>query len=207
MEIAVIGASGRTGSAFTRAAMAAGHSVRAVVRDPLRVTVPADRVEVADARSDSELAVALSGVDAVAWCVGPGRDTPPGVMATSIAATMDAMREAGVGRLVAITGTGPFDEGDNPLTRYLAKPILWRFLGAVWRDMQVTEDLVWASSLDWTIVRPPRLKDGPARGRYQSRRGRNVRWGFTITRADLAQAMVDVLADPSTIHEIVAVAS
>jgi putative NADH-flavin reductase len=207
MEIAVIGASGRTGSAFTRAATAAGLSVRAVVRDPLRVTVPADRVEVADARSGSALAEAIRGVDAVAWCVGPGRDTPPDVMATSIAATIAAMNHACVARLVAITATGPFNEGDNPVTRYLLKPILWRFLGAGWRDMAVTEELIRPSSLDWTIVRPPRLTDRPARGRYQSRRGRNVRWGFSITRADLAQAMVDVLADPSTVHEIVSVAS
>jgi len=207
MRIAVIGASGRTGAAFAEAATKAGHEVVAIVRDPSRLTIAAAETRTADALSPVQLAAALHGVDAVAWCVGPGRDTLKDIMAASMAATIEAMNSAGPKRLVAITATGPYYEGDNPITRYVAKPILWNFLGDVWRDMAATEPLIRSSGLDWTIMRPPQLKDGPAKGRYASRRELNVRWGFTITRADLAQAMVDVLADPSTVHATVSVAN
>lgn len=207
MRIAVIGASGRTGAAVLAAASRAGHETIAVVRDPSRLSAPASETRTADALSPAELATALSGVDAVAWCVGPGRDTPPDVMTQSIAATIEAMARTGVGRLVAITASGPYTEGDNPITRYLAKPILWRVFGEAWHDMEATELLIRASALDWTIMRPPQLKDGSAKGGYSSRIDRNVTWGFTIRRSDLAQAMVDVLTDDATIHHSVSVST
>ena len=207
MKIAVIGATGKTGTAFVEAALAAGHEITAVVRDPSRLTVAVDSIERADATSAAELTTAIRGADAVAWCVGPGRDTPIDIMERSATATIEAMRAAGVDRLVAISATGPFNKGDNPITRFIAKPILWRILGDVWRDMAATELVIRPSGLDWTIMRPPQLKDGPAKGRYTSRRDANVRWGFTVRRADLAQAMVDVLDDPTSIHEAVAVAN
>ena len=207
MKIAVVAASGKTGALVVETARAAGHEVVAVVRDPARLAVAADRVERADATSPTELASALRGVDAVAWCVGPGRDTPPDIMAASARATVAALRAAGVRRIVVITASGPYGEGDNAITRFVAKPILWRFLGEVWRDMQATELVVRASGLDWTILRPPQLKDGPAKGRYQSNRDANVRWGFTIRRADLARAMVDALEDDTSIGSALSVAN
>lgn len=207
MLVAVVGASGRTGAELCRALQARGHEVMAVVRDPARLTVPAARVQVADGRSADELAIAFDGVDAVGWCVGPGRDTGPDIMAASIRATVTAMRAAGVTRLVAVTASGPFTEGDDLLLRYLIKPLVRRILGPVWLDMIATERVIRDSGLDWTIVRPPRLLDGPARGRYRSRRELNVRRGFSIRRADLAQAMVDALLDPARSGQTVSVAN
>ena len=207
MKIAVIGASGKTGSLVVETARASGHEVVAIVRDPARLAVAADRVERADATSAVELAGAIRGVDAVAWCVGPGRDTAADVMALSATATVDAMRAAGVRRLVVITASGPYGEGDNAITRFIAKPILWRVLGEVWRDMQATELVVRPSGTDWTILRPPQLKDGPATGGYQSNRDANVRWGFTIRRADLARAIVDALDDDTSIGRAISVAN
>lgn len=207
MQVAVIGASGRTGAELCRTLLARGHEVVAVVRDPARLTVPTQRVEVADGRSAGELTAALDGVYAVGWCVGPGRETGPGVMTASIRATVTAMKAAGVPRLVAVTASGPFTAGDDLLMRYLIKPLVRRVLGPVWLDMVAAEREIRDSGLDWTIVRPPRLLDGPARGRYRSRQELNVRWGFSIRRADLAQAMVDALVDPARSGRTVSVAS
>jgi len=205
MKIAVIGASGRTGTAFCSAARDAGHQVIAVVRDPSRLAAPADEIRTADATAPAQLAAAIDGSDAVAWCVGPGRETPADIMQVSATATVEAMDAAKVARLVLITASGPYTVGDPWLLRRVLKPILWRFFGMVWRDMQATELVVRASGLDWTIMRPPQLRDVPARG-YCSARDRNAP-GLTIGRADLAQAMVDVLADDSTIGRAVSVAS
>lgn len=207
MLVAVVGASGRTGTELCRVLPARGHDVVAVVRDPARLAVPVGRVEVADGRSADELRGALDGVDAVGWCVGPGRETGPDIMTASIRATVTAMKAVGVSRLVAVTASGPFIAGDDPLTRYVAKPLLGRLMRATFLDMAAAEREIWDSGLDWTIVRPPRLQDGPARGRYRSRQELNVRWGFSIRRADLAHAMVDALVDPARHGRTVSVAN
>lgn len=207
MLVAVVGASGRTGTELCRALQSRGHNVVAVVRDPARLTVPTERVQVAGGRSADELATAFHGVDAVGWCVGPGRATEPDIMTASIRATVTAMRAVGVPRLLAVTASGPFIAGDDPLTRYLAKPLVGRLLKSVFLDMVAAEREIRDSGLDWTIVRPPRLQDGPAKGRYRSRQELNVRWGFSIRRADLAQAMVDALVDPARSGQTISVAS
>ena len=54
-------------------------------------------------------------------------------------------------------------------------------------------DLVRDSGLDWTIIRPPRLTDQPLTGAYRTAYGQNVRRGYSVARADVAQRMLRVL--------------
>jgi uncharacterized protein YbjT (DUF2867 family) len=68
------------------------------------------------------------------------------------------------------------------------------------------EDVILASRLDWTIVRPPRLTNGPASGRYRTAFGRNVRGGLRIARADVASFMLVAVGEPDTIGQIVGLA-
>jgi putative NADH-flavin reductase len=208
MKIAILGATGRTGLHLVRIAMAAGHDVTAVLRDPGKLgELRPTRTFIADVRSPRELEPALAGVDAVVGCVGPtGRDSQR-IQVDSIQACLDAIATVGVSRVVTISASGPFIDGDDPLTRYLAKPILWRLLRESFDDLRNMEAVLRASDTDWTIVRPPQLTDRAARGRYRSRRDGNVRWGFQITRADLAQALLGALLDDTTIHQTISVAN
>jgi uncharacterized protein YbjT (DUF2867 family) len=66
-------------------------------------------------------------------------------------------------------------------------------------DKEVQEAAVRASGLQWTIVRPVKLKDGPPSGRVQV--GAEVAYGLAsrVTRADVAAVMLRVAADPETI--------
>jgi uncharacterized protein YbjT (DUF2867 family) len=68
------------------------------------------------------------------------------------------------------------------------------------------EDVLRASGLDWTSVRPPYLTNGPSTGRYRTARERNVRRGLRLSRADAAHFMLQALAQPSTIGHAIAVA-
>lgn len=204
--VAVIGASGRTGREVVRAAAARGDTVVAVVRDPARLTVGADRVAVADVRSVEQLAAGFDGVDAVLFCVGPVGADRSGVHGDGIAACLTAMRSAGVRRLVAVSASGFTVTGDDPLSHYLAKPLIGRLLRRAYVDMARMEERIRVSDTDWTILRPPRLVDGTGRGRYRSRRDGNVRWSYQITRADLARAVLDTLGDPTTIAATISVA-
>ncbi|WP_423462917.1 NAD(P)-dependent oxidoreductase [Promicromonospora sp. MS192] len=207
MRIAVVGASGRTGRELVRAATAAGHEVVAVVRDPSRLADRPDEVRVADASDVAALTAAFQGVDAVASCLGPVPGESPHVLRDGITAVLAAMDAAGVRRLVAISASGWLVDGDDPLSRYVAKPILKRALAEANADLEAMEKVIRAGHADWTIMRPPRLQDRRGTGRYKSRRDGNVRWAWTIARPDLALAMVDALGDRTAVGQAISVAA
>jgi hypothetical protein len=73
-------------------------------------------------------------------------------------------------------GIQAVDAGDDPLSRYLIKPILRRALRESFADLRAAEDVVRSSELAWTILRPPRLTDKPATGRVRHAHDRNLRW-------------------------------
>lgn len=207
MRVTVVGATGRSGREVTRVAQLRGHHVTAVVRDRARLgDLRPDAVVEAQEWDVPMLTSAITGSDAVASCVGPVPGGPHTVQQELIAPTIQAMRDTGVRRLVAISASGWLVDGDDPLTRYLAKPILARVLRDANADLAAMEALIRASGLDWTILRPPRLTDRAAAGRYRSRRDGNVRWGFSIARADLAHAVVDSVEDRTAVGQLISVA-
>ncbi|PUB28032.1 putative NADH-flavin reductase [Promicromonospora sp. AC04] len=207
MKIAVVGASGRTGRELVRVAAAAGHEVVAVVRDPSRLPDPPGEFRVADASDVAALAAAFAGVEAVASCLGPVPGESAHVLRDGVTAVLAAMDRAGVRRLVAISASGWVVDGDDPLSRYVAKPILKRALATTNADLEAMEQVIRASHVDWTIMRPPRLQDRPGTGRYQARRDGNVRWAWTIARPDLALAMLDAVTDRTAVGQAISVAA
>ncbi|ASO18867.1 putative NADH-flavin reductase [Actinoalloteichus hoggarensis] len=212
MRIAVIGAGGRTGIETTRLAVERGLEVIAVVRDAERYQrrhpgPPPAEVRIAEARDPVALGRAIDGVDAVIMCVGPVKGEEPTILAEAAASLIESMAAAEVRRLVMVTASGWIVDGDDPLSRYLAKPILARALRSENTAFEAAERAVASSTLAWTIVRPPMLTDGPRRGAYRSRRDGNVRWRYSIRRADLAVALLDVLDDETAVRRRISVAT
>jgi putative NADH-flavin reductase len=200
MKIAVLGASGRTGMQVLDRAADRGHEVVAVVRNPAKLaslTSRASAVGQADARDADAQAAAfrlLGGVDAVVFALGhdTGKPVDNRVMREGVAATLAAMRAADVHRLVVVSASGISKDGDGFFMRTFAKPIVQAILKDGFADMTAMEGVVRDSETDWTIVRPPQLTDKPARGRYRYRITLNTP-GARITRADLADAILDAL--------------
>lgn len=222
MKITVVGATGATGSEVLRQAIERGHDVRAVVRSPqhLSIDVPWVAMDLASDPDPDMLASALAGQDAVVSALGPRSRADAGVAAPATAALIAAMTAAGVRRLVVISaapiGTVPspgrpnpprHDPGDGPLVRYLLNPIVKRVYRDVYADLARMEDAVRAGGRDWTIVRPPRLLDGPRTGSYRTSTKANLRGGASIRRADLADAMLDALDLPATVGAVLRVAT
>lgn len=77
---------------------------------------------------------------------------------------------------------------------------------APYADLAAMEDELRASDLQWTILRPPRLANKPLTGRYRTAIGRNLRHGLSVSRADLAHAMLAVVTKPETIGQSVGIA-
>jgi putative NADH-flavin reductase len=90
--------------------------------------------------------------------------------------------------------------------RHLLSPLTKVAFGRSYRDLAKMEDLIRRSGLDWTIVRPPRLTDKPASGKYRVAYEQNLRRGMTISPADVAQLMLKVLEQPSSYKRIIGVA-
>lgn len=205
----MFGATGGTGAHVVRQALTAGHQVTAVVRDPARLDVPAQpRLEVvtADVLDPDALVPAISGREAVVSALGPRGRGPSVICRDGTSSIMAAMTTAGVRRLAVVSNSGMHREGDGWFTRLLFKPVLIRILREGYADMGEMERRVTASGLDWTIVRPPKLSDGPHTGRIASETRGNVRGSFTISRADLADYVLRAVADPALSRVAVSVA-
>ena len=209
MRIAIFGASGRTGRQLVEQAVAKGHQVTAIVRNPhgfpfyLRGAV---RLVKADAMDPDAIAPALADADTIVSALsGPSR-APSSVWSESTRSIVQAMRQASVRRYIAITGSMLDATGDGPFFRYVGKPIARRMLKGSANDMRRAEQLIHESGLEWTIIRAPRLTDKPARGRYRIEFERNVPREFSLPRADLATCTLAVLANDATIRRHVFVA-
>jgi uncharacterized protein YbjT (DUF2867 family) len=198
MRITVFGATGGTGRHVVEQALGAGHQVTAVVRDPSRLHVPAaPGLTVVTARLDDPAALgrAVGGADAVVDALGTHGSGPTTVRADAARVIIDAMRENGVRRLVAVSASGAHTTGDGPFVRFLVKPVLGYVLRHAFADMRAMEEIVRGSGLDWTIVLPPQLTDGARTGKVRRRVGANVRGSYRIARADLADAVLAAVTD------------
>ena len=126
MRIAIFGASGRTGRHLVQQAVAEGHRVTAIVRNPDGLPSnlhDAVRWLKADVMDPDTIAPALADADtAVSTLSGPGR-APSSVWSESTRSIVQAMREASVRRYIAITGSMLDATGDGLLFRYIGKPI------------------------------------------------------------------------------------
>ncbi|MCI2423715.1 SDR family oxidoreductase [Saccharopolyspora sp. K220] len=210
MRITVFGATGGTGSRLLEQACAAGHQVTAVVRDPARLTFSHPELSVvrSDVMDPAAIQPHVAGRDAVVSAIG-ARSTkaPITVQTDSTTSILKAMADAGVRRFVVVSNSGMLTDGDGPVSKYVVKPILWRFLKHPWTDMGRMEDVVRASELDWTIIRPPMLTNGPRTAGYRTAVNRNVRGGNRISRADLADCVLRHLADRDSIRTAISVAN
>lgn len=210
MKLTVFGASGGTGSSFIEQALATGHAVTAVVRDPARLTIePHERLAVvtANVMDPASIIPAIEGAEAIVNTVGPHGIGPTTVQRDAIRSILTAMRQVGARRLLHVSGSSTVDDGESAYMRYLVKPLARAtFLRNSCADMRDAESQIRAGGLDWTIFRPPALNSKPPRG-YRMAIDRNLPHGFSVTRADLAACMVAVLGDPAIVGRHVGVAN
>jgi len=218
MKLTIVAATGGVGRQLLSQALAAGHDVTSVVRNPGKLP-PAQtgRVVTADLADPDLTAIegAFAGSGAILSCLGPHTNSDAGITAPGTRAIITAMRATGVRRIVAISATpvstwpspgrpAPprHDPGDGFFMRYFGERIAKTLFGRVYDDLSRMEDELRESGLDWTILRPPKLNDKPFTGRYRTAVGQNVR-GFSVSRADVAHCMLAVLGQPATIRETI----
>jgi len=204
MRLAIFGGTGGTGLELTRQALAHGHNVRLLVRNPSRMPlVNANmRLVLGNVLDQESVTKTVLGTDAVLSCLGQRnllRNTR--VVSAGTRMIMAVMQQHGVRRLVVESA---FGAGESLALAGLAGRLLFAtLLWAPYEDKNLMEPEVKASGLEWTILRPTLLTNGPLTGRYTVSAGRPA--ASRVSRADVAAAMLRAVEERLWIGESPAV--
>jgi putative NADH-flavin reductase len=194
MQLAIFGATGGTGRQLVEQALAAGHAVTALVRDPAKLTLqnPNLKVMEGNALQPADVAKAVAGAAVVIVSLGNTSNNPDLSVSNGTQQIVQAMQTQGVRRLIVVSSLGVGDSKNQ--VPFLFKLIMWTFLRKAMRDKEEQEKIVRTSGLDWTIVRPGGLTDGPRTGQYKFGTDRTIRAG-QVARADVADFVLKQLTD------------
>lgn len=192
MKLTIFGATGRTGQHLLRQALAAGHQVTVLVRDPAKIPSQHDRLRVVKGSLTDAACLnqVIAGADAVISALGPSNNQPTFDISSGMQGIITAMKMNGVKRLIISAGAGVGDPGDQPkLFNKVMNVMLKAAARNVYEDMLKTVALVRESGLDWTVVRVPMLTDDPATGQVKvGMVGKGM--GPRISRADMAEFLL-----------------
>lgn len=192
MQILVLGAAGGVGRRVVALAHDQGHGVRAGARSAPDVPPGAEPL-VVDVRDAAAVGRAVDGVDAVLWCVGVTRRSGGDVGRVGLGHLVAAAEAAGVHRVVTVSGAGVTLPGDrkgpgarlvSALTRRLARDLV--------ADKQGEHDVLAASGLRWSEVRPPRLVDAGPTGSWRLVDEAPGLTAAAVSTGDVAAAMLEL---------------
>jgi putative NADH-flavin reductase len=219
MRLAIFGPTGGTGRRLVERAIAEGHDVTAFARNPSKVTARHERLRivVGDAFDPTSVLEAVAGNEAVICVLGsrtpsnplhPRRPGDPnGVTSAGSQNIVAAMKEHGLRRLVCQTAWGVGESKQNPgiAGAFFMNVLVPPLLRDEYADKEAQEKLVAESDLDWIIVRPMILTNGPWTNDYRAdvdlKPGRRP----YISRADVADFLLKQLTDDTFMRKTPAI--
>lgn len=205
MRLAIFGATGGIGRHVLAQAIAAGHEVAVLVRDPGKLTsVAADvRVVSGDITRREDVAAAISGCEAVISALGPTADAGQvGVFREWAHHLVACMQATGPPRLVLLSGAAVDVPGERKAVSDRIASMAVRLLAKhVVAAKQAEFDVIHGSLLDCIAARPPRVVDGPATGHIAA--GLDLRLGprSRISQPDLATFLLRQTTDDTWLRQ------
>lgn len=199
MTLAVFGATGGTGRQFVAQATADKHEIRALTRSPEKLP-QGDRIETIEGNvlDYDPVAETVTTADAVVCLLGRTANNPADVVSRGTENVVAAMEDRGIDRLVVLTSMGL---GSSVTTvPWYVRVANATLLHELMADKAHQEELVAASDLDWTIVRPGGLTDGPRTGEYVHGIDVDATAG-PISRADVADFLLRIIMNGSYVRE------
>lgn len=203
MNIAVFGATGLTGGLVVERALAAGHRVTALVRNPDTVRQKHERLTVigGSPTSPAHVEACVRGADVVIHCLGVGGrgdGKPTTLISDSVKATLSAMQKHGVPRIVCMSNVGAGGSGLWLVNRVLV-PIFLRWLQPILDDKDRMESALRASPVEWISVRLVGIAEGPAKPIRTSEDGKGL--SFTITASSIAEFLLARTTGPEFLRQ------
>jgi putative NADH-flavin reductase len=197
-KIALIGASGQTGQQFLELALAKGHIVKTLARNPKSIIQNSPDLEIvsSDVLNYDDVDNINEGTDIVVNLFGHAKGSQEWLQTDGTKNIIRAMKNHNVGRIISLSGgVLPFPEKDKPkfadrLIRTIMKIAVPKILYNAIKHHEVLQK----SDLKWSIVRAPRLTNDQKTGNYR------IGWvginaSTKIGRADLADFMLTQVED------------
>jgi uncharacterized protein len=197
MRISVFGAGGRVGSRIVAEALARGHEVTAVVRDPATHPLAGDGLNVVagDATDPASVAEVAAGHDLAISAVGPSSADTLDTVPAAARALLEGLSRAGVPRLIAVGGGGSLEAA--PGVRVLDTPEFheeWK-PGSLAQAEALEIYRSATTDVDWTYLSPPfMLAPGERTGEYRTGDDRLLvdnEGKSAISMEDFAVALLD----------------
>ncbi|MDQ6892357.1 MAG: SDR family oxidoreductase [Acidobacteriota bacterium] len=206
-RILVLGGTGPTGRLIVEQALEQGHSVTVLARRPEGHPIGHASLAVLDGDVlEVDLAPVLAGHDTVVSSLGRGMSLrSEHLMSRATPRILAAMERAGIARLVFLSAYGV---GGTAAEAPLLLRLLFRVMFSdIYADKAVAEAAVRESSLNWTILAPVKLTNGPAAGRYRAGEDLRVPGFAKISRAAVAASVLGSIDDPATFRKRLVVAA
>ena len=203
MNVLIFGANGKTGKLVVEKALIAGHTVTAFLRTPAEI--PNVRVVTGDASNPAAVRAAVTGQQAVVDTIG-GKTPWKSTMLEQTAARniIAAMQAVSARRIIVVSMMG-LGSSRPQAPFWYSSLLMATFLHGSTADKAAMEAVIMASDLDYTIVRPPILTETSATGSILTPTPPTK--AHKITRADLAQFLVDQITGTQYLKQAVVVAN
>jgi len=199
MHILIMGANGGIGKQTVEYALAHGHQVTALLRNPAKLTLTHPRLTIVqgDVRRPESYEQHLENKDAVISALGDGMNKPTDLYSAGNAILMQAMKKMGTTRAFFISASAIEVSPVQPwYIRLVTKYLVQKLFGHGYADQRIMEKLVKESGINWTIVRPPQLNDKPVTGHYRVAVNGFLKDCLRISRADVAHFMIGNINNP-----------
>ncbi|HEX9406038.1 MAG TPA: SDR family oxidoreductase [Thermoanaerobaculia bacterium] len=206
MKLLILGATGPTGRQIVKQALDVGYAVAALVRDPKKLH-EARTIEVirGDATDTTAVRNAVRGRDAVLSALGTSKSLKGGIMTRATTVLLPALEQAGVKRLILMSAFGVGDSFKDAST--IQKFFFRTVLRSIYTDKAKADAVITASPVEWTIVRPVALTNGPRTGKYRVGEHLEVRGFPRVSRADVADFILGELTESAWVRKIVVMSS
>jgi len=209
MKLFLFGATGGTGREVLNQLLRKKFQVMALVRRPEAITISDANLKVikGNVYNPETYRDALSQCDGVISVLGTGTSRKPTtVYSAGGQHILSVMRNTGKKRLITVTA-GACDPADPATNSFLVKYIVRPLFKNIYSDMRKWETILENSpDIEWTVIRPARLTNGPAKGSYRVQAGYSPKGGSKISRSDLAKFIVEQIGSANYIHQKVIIA-
>ena len=204
MQLLILGATGPTGQNLVRLALENFHQVTALVREPAKLSLSHENLTIikGDVLDETTLTNSLKGKDAVLSALGNGKSLKSSnLMVSAVNNLIPCMKATNVKRLVFLSA---FGVGESFVQANFIQRLIFRtFLKNIYSDKTKADDMVGHSSLDWTLVYPVVLTNGPSTSKYKVGENLPMKGMPKISRADVAEFMLRQLTDNTYLRKTV----
>jgi putative NADH-flavin reductase len=200
-NIIVFGASGGTGLEVVEQALEAGHQVTVILRNPDLFPIRHEQLRIIRGDVFEPLAYenVFFGKDIVISCLGIHKQAPTTIYSEGVTRIIQAMKKVDITRIICLSASATVvPPNASFITKFIIKHIIRRLFKYSFEDMLKMETILQGSGLDWTVVCPPRLRNGDKTGKYRTSINAYLPGSSSLNRSDLAHYIIHHLEDEAT---------